>query len=221
MGPIALPRSGPLQFAKNDTIDPNMTQSIKEAGVITAEDVKQQVNAYIESLFNERIQEADALHPRYTTLWKATQTLFKSGGKRMRPYLVMLAYTAYGGDQTDAILPAAVSQELLHQAMLIHDDIIDRDTVRYGTKNVSGQYVDDYLSILKEHDARHFADGAAVIAGDFLLSEAFFQLNQIPIDGALKRKAYQSLHTSVFKVVGGELLDTEASFYTPATILLG
>lgn len=51
------------------------------------------------------------------------------GGKRLRPLICILAAEAVGGDREDA-LPAAIAIELVHNASLIHDDIIDENTVR-------------------------------------------------------------------------------------------
>lgn len=48
------------------------------------------------------------------------------------------------GSFSDTIIPVAAAQELVHTAMLVHDDIIDEDTVRHGTKNISGRYMDTY-----------------------------------------------------------------------------
>jgi len=53
------------------------------------------------------------------------------GGKMMRPSICIAATRAFGGRLEDA-LPSAVSLELLHNAMLIHDDIEDESEVRRG-----------------------------------------------------------------------------------------
>lgn len=51
------------------------------------------------------------------------------GGKAIRPSLVLLASRAVGGTAEQAI-PAAVAVELVHNFCLVHDDIMDGDTVR-------------------------------------------------------------------------------------------
>ncbi len=65
------------------------------------------------------------------------------GGKRFRPALVVGAFRALGGDVRDS--PArcstvAAAFELLHTAFVIHDDLIDGDTVRRGVPNVAGEF---------------------------------------------------------------------------------
>ncbi len=54
-----------------------------------------------------------------------------TSGKKIRPILTVLSHQAVGGGVGDAI-PLAIAIELTHNATLIHDDIIDGDTVRRG-----------------------------------------------------------------------------------------
>jgi len=80
------------------------------------------------------------------------------GGKRIRPVLALASAEAVGGD-VDAILPAAVSLELIHTYSLIHDDLpaMDNDDYRRGR--------------LSNHKV--FGEANAILAGDALLTYAF------------------------------------------------
>jgi geranylgeranyl pyrophosphate synthase len=62
-----------------------------------------------------------------------------SGGKRVRPLLLLTACAAAGGDEDDA-LDAAVAVELLHASSLIHDDIMDDSAMRRGRQTVHALY---------------------------------------------------------------------------------
>lgn len=62
-----------------------------------------------------------------------------TGGKRLRPIIVLLAYDSVGGQGGDP-LPAAVAVELAHMESLIHDDIIDGDGVRRDAKAFHAKY---------------------------------------------------------------------------------
>jgi len=79
-----------------------------------------------------------------------------AGGKRVRPAVTVLACEAVGGDPTDAV-DFAVGVELVHNASLVVDDIIDRSAVRRGTP--SAWATSGY--------------GPAIVASDGLLGEAF------------------------------------------------
>ncbi len=85
------------------------------------------------------------------------EELVLSGGKRVRPALILLVYRAAGGrDPSDAIdVGAAI--ELIHSATLLHDDILDRAPTRRG-----------HPSALARH-----GEALTLVAGDFLFSRAF------------------------------------------------
>ncbi|SFR34433.1 polyprenyl synthetase family protein [Halogeometricum limi] len=83
-----------------------------------------------------------------------------AGGKRVRPAVTILACEACGGDAETAV-DFAVAIELVHNASLVIDDIIDRSDVRRGTPSAWAQY----------------GYGPAIIASDGLLGEAFALLS--------------------------------------------
>ncbi|GAB3683824.1 polyprenyl synthetase family protein [Salinarchaeum chitinilyticum] len=79
-----------------------------------------------------------------------------AGGKRVRPMVTILACEAAGGEPEDAV-DFGVGVELVHNASLVIDDIIDRSEVRRGTDSA-------WLA---------FGHGPAIVASDGLLGEAF------------------------------------------------
>jgi len=84
-----------------------------------------------------------------------------AGGKRVRPAVTVLACEACGGDP-EAAVDFAVAIELVHNASLVIDDIIDRSDVRRGTTSAWAEY----------------GYGPAIIASDGLLGEAFALLSR-------------------------------------------
>jgi len=180
---------------------------------LTQAAVKQLTDTLLKSYCLERSQHAQRIDERYALLWKSVQTLLLSGGKRFRPYMLLLAYTAYSKDDSiEGILPAIIAQEILHSAMLIHDDIIDRDTIRYGVKNITGQYEDSYATLLSDTSERyHMATSAAILAGDMLLSDSHRLIWEITKPVEVLRQTDAILSKAIFDVIGGELLDTEAA----------
>jgi geranylgeranyl diphosphate synthase type I len=83
-----------------------------------------------------------------------------AGGKRVRPAVTILACEACGGDPDEAV-DFAVSIELVHNASLVIDDIIDRSDIRRGTSSAWSAY----------------GYGPAIVASDGLLGEAFALLS--------------------------------------------
>lgn len=89
-------------------------------------------------------------------LYEAAHHLIFAGGKRLRSLVTLLCCEAVGGS-IEKVLPITVAAELLQTASLIHDDIIDKDELRRGVPTVHTKY---------GHDI-------AILAGDFLISQAF------------------------------------------------
>jgi len=176
-------------------------------------DVQTLVQDALREFFNDRCEAARQIDPHYHTLWQSLSSLGLSGGKRIRPYIIMLTYQGLTDDPVESILPIAVSQELLHLAMLIHDDIVDRDSIRYGVPNISGRYEEYYSPFLKDPDERrHFADGSALIAGDLIISSAYAYVLGSNLKAEKKSLAQRILTDAIFNVTAGQLLDTEATF---------
>ena len=88
--------------------------------------------------------------------------IVESGGKRLRPLLVLLSAMAndYRGEQHVA---AAAVIEFIHTATLLHDDVVDVSALRRGRQTVNSQW----------------GNAPSVLVGDFLYSRAFQMLVEI------------------------------------------
>lgn len=64
-------------------------------------------------------------------LYQPIQYALTLGGKRLRPAMMLMAYNLWH-DQVQSILPQACAMEMYHNFTLLHDDIMDRATVRRG-----------------------------------------------------------------------------------------
>lgn len=172
---------------------------------------KTAVNTVLKDFFADKSAAAKRLDQDYYRLWDITGRFVLSGGKRLRPHLCIMAYQAFGGSDPQSVINVAAAQELLHVCLLIHDDIIDRDFVRYGIPNISGQYQTLYdTPDLPAANTTHLANGAALLAGDLLLSEAYGLIADSQLTPQQIKLAQQELRAAMFHVAGGELLDTEA-----------
>lgn len=172
------------------------------------------VDTYLKLLFAERKASAGQVDPSYSALWEAIEQVAMAGGKRLRPYLVVVGY----GGLDEKIVDVAAAWECLHIALLMHDDVIDQDFVRHGHHNVSGLYRDTYARSTDGQRAAHYANSAAILAGDLLLAEAYRLVHAASFEDSIRRQAMQELHTALFEVMGGELIDVEASFVRDTTI---
>lgn len=169
------------------------------------------VNTYLDAYLNRKNLAARDIHPRYETLWREIARI--SGfGKRLRPYMVLLAYRAFGGTEPSRIVPAAVACELLHISMLIHDDIIDRDLLRHNQPTIQKTYETRYAGEVSDPRVRrHNALSAALLAGDLLLSEGRSLITKVEAPAEAVRHAGHAYDEALFEVAGGELLDVESA----------
>lgn len=82
--------------------------------------------------------------------------LIAAGGKRLRPSLTVAAAAAGDAAASEEVLLGGVAVELVHQASLYHDDVMDEATTRRGVQSVNDRW----------------GNLVAVVAGDFLLARA-------------------------------------------------
>lgn len=94
-------------------------------------------------------------------LYEPVDYVLSSGGKRVRPMLMLLCYGLYR-DDFDAIMPAVIGLETYHNHTLLHDDLMDRADVRHGRPTVH----------------RKWDDNTAVLSGDVMLIRAFRHVMQ-------------------------------------------
>ncbi|MFN2434147.1 MAG: polyprenyl synthetase family protein [Nitrososphaeraceae archaeon] len=129
-------------------------------------------------------------------LYDASRTYLASGGKKLRPFMVIKSCEMFAGMEERA-LPAAAAVELIHNFSLIHDDIMDNDDIRHGISTVHKKYG---LPI-------------ALIAGDILFSKAFqvlsLQAKSVGHDDNIIAEMNRILSTSCVHVCEGQALDIQ------------
>jgi geranylgeranyl pyrophosphate synthase len=139
----------------------------------------------------ERLQQVAASHGEILAGF-ASETL-SAGGKRLRP---MLVFICAGDGHDDALVRAGAAVELLHTATLVHDDVLDRATLRRGRPTV-------------------FARGGAAAAtatGDLLFSRAFAELTATGSADAVR-----VLSSASSALARGELMQREDAWADDVT----
>jgi geranylgeranyl pyrophosphate synthase len=98
------------------------------------EEKRKIVNEHIDEILSSGFEQNEASElVRYT---------FKTGGKRLRPIMVLLSAESVGGKEKSA-LNAAVAVEFVHAASLIFDDLIDKDRYRRSAPTLNAAFNDD------------------------------------------------------------------------------
>lgn len=172
--------------------------------VILVNNDRQSFNQYMNEVSDRIASELTNVLP---DSWNVPESLSKSmsyslmaGGKRLRPLLVIAACEA-GGGSTEAAIPVACAVEMVHTYSLVHDDLpaMDDDDFRRG----------------KPTNHKVFGEATAILAGDALLTHAFYMVVQssrrfgIPADRVLSIVEDLAEYAGPRGMVGGQAADME------------
>jgi geranylgeranyl diphosphate synthase type I len=120
----------------------------------------------------KREEAVAAGSPETLELIDGVGQLATQGGKRLRPALVYYTYRACGGAADEEVLPLALSTELLHTYLLIHDDIMDHAEIRRGLPAAHVRFSEAHRTHGFHGDADDFGRSAAILLGDLAQSWA-------------------------------------------------
>lgn len=124
----------------------------------------EKIGAYFDTVIEKTAKE----DPLVEEAVRHMRELVLAGGKRLRAAFMYYGYLGAGGTEEDKILETAVSVELIHAFLLVHDDIIDRDDLRHGVATLHRRYADFGKRNFPGKDAEHFGNAIAIIMGDML-----------------------------------------------------
>jgi len=178
-------------------------------------DFKVTFDGILDNYVGEKINEAKKLlnNPKLNKYVEYIETFIFSGGKRIRPYGLRIAYKGFGGQDEKAILNFGIMFELFHTMALIHDDIIDQSEKRHNIPTIH-QYID---SILEKSD-EHVAQGQAILIGDLIISRVYelrYKHHEFPED--LLLEARKNVHEMIEEVILGQMIDVDMMSGKPAS----
>jgi len=124
------------------------------------------------------------LHSDVVLIDQVANYIIASGGKRLRPVLVIVAARACGYEGSDHIKAAAII-EFIHTATLLHDDVVDASALRRGQETANTVWGNE----------------ASVLVGDFLYSRAFQMMVEIG-----RMRIMQILADATNTIAEGEVL---------------
>ncbi len=126
----------------------------------------------------------DRLHSEVALVNQIGEYIVNSGGKRLRPALVLLSAQAFGYSGKHHYDLAAVV-EFIHTATLLHDDVVDESELRRGRETANTL----------------FGNAASVLVGDFLYSRAFQMMVNVG-----EMRVMQTLADATNVIAEGEVL---------------
>src|SRR3989338_2463076 len=151
--------------------------------------IQKEIDKEIARFFNRKIKEATAVLEKEVLNWLREYSLRKA--KRIRAILVNYGYYLAGGKNKKAIFKTSIFIELIHNYLLIHDDIIDKDKMRRGRKT---------LHVLHGSDM-------AIVIGDMASAMAYAILSCAPFPAKNKVLAVAKLNETLYSTGYGQMLD--------------
>ncbi|MCA9409364.1 MAG: polyprenyl synthetase family protein [Candidatus Omnitrophica bacterium] len=170
------------------------------------EQIRTKIDNSLES-FMERIKKDYKLHLVSPVLYESIREFSLRKGKRIRPLLLILCYQGYCPNNKripSSLYNASTCIELLHNFMLIHDDIIDRSNLRRGKPTLHKLL--EKMAKTKEQQKLGFDLG--IIAGDIVYAlaiDAFLSIKEAP--ERKERALKYFIQTAAFTAMG-EFIDT-------------
>ena len=151
------------------------------------EQILQPVSSDIEDLESQIISD---IKTDISLLNNVTEHIIGSGGKRLRPTLVLLGAEMFTG-VNEQVMQAAKVIEYLHTATLLHDDVVDGAETRRARQAV----------------CRIWGNEASVLSGDYLFAMAFYQLTKMR-----NAEVLRLMSETTTRMARGELLQLTRSF---------
>lgn len=132
-------------------------------------------------------------------LYAPIEYTLASGGKRLRPQLVLLGAELFGAESKKA-MPAALAIEVFHNFTLLHDDVMDKAAVRRGKPTVHVRW----------------NDNTAILSGDQMMIEAYRLLAQLP--DTLLPTTLRLFNKMATEICEGQQYDMEFETRTDVTL---
>ena len=137
-----------------------------------------------------------------------------SGGKRLRPYSVYLAYKLFGGKNDKEIIKFGAIFEILHAMLLIHDDIIDEAEKRHNIQSFH-KYITSILP--KKNNNWHIWQWQTIVVGDLILAWVYELIYQnYKFENKLLLEVRKNIHEMIQEVILGQMIDVDMTTWNEA-----
>jgi geranylgeranyl diphosphate synthase, type I len=170
------------------------------------EEIETALSAALDRLLPRLVTHHDALGPVADEL-----RAFLSGGKRIRPVLLLLGYEAALGEDRRRVLGPALALELLHTCALVHDDVIDQASTRRGRPTVHHAFARVHRESGWAGAPMAYGEAVAILVGDlaFVHADELFLDAEVPAERLLA--GLRHFGTLREEVMAGQYLDLHAA----------
>ncbi|MDD5691986.1 MAG: polyprenyl synthetase family protein [Candidatus Omnitrophica bacterium] len=137
-------------------------------------------------------------------LFKSIKEFILRPGKRIRPVLFCIGYLGFSPKAPPGLFRSALSLELLHDFMLVHDDIIDKSDTRRGKPSLHA-LLNRYLLPAKK--AKFNGEDLGIVAGDVMYSMALDAFLSVKEDARRKEDTLRNLISAALYTGSGEFIE--------------
>lgn len=161
--------------------------------------IEQELAAYIRD-----IDKTYCLNKLSPILFSNIKEFILRDGKRIRPILFCIAYRGYSGKTPPGLYRSALSLELLHDFMLVHDDIIDKSDTRRGKPSMHSQ-LNRCLKTGK--NIKFNGEDLSIVIGDVMYAMALDAFLAVKENPARKELILRKLISAAFYTGCGEFIE--------------
>jgi geranylgeranyl diphosphate synthase type I len=172
-----------------------------------AGDLRERVDKALHEFLYDAMPAVTSIGEELTPLVKATEAFLLHGGKRLRPAFCYWGHRAAGAPDSEPIIRAAGSLELLQACALMHDDVIDRSDTRRGAPSVHRRFAAMHRAEEWRGDPESFGQAAAILLGDLALIWSDAMLTKSGFDAEALQRALPVWDAMRIEVMCGQYLD--------------
>jgi geranylgeranyl diphosphate synthase type I len=167
--------------------------------------LKKDIDAELASFLKNAANKLD-LKGSSALLYSGIKNFIERSGKRIRPILLLISYQGYTKRKTFSykkLLRCSLSLELLHDFLLVHDDIIDRSSIRRGEPTLHKLF-NAKLNMPAENN---LGSNLGIVAGDVIFALAISALLSFNEKSSRKEQALLEFSKTAAQAGMGEFAD--------------
>jgi geranylgeranyl diphosphate synthase, type I len=164
--------------------------------------IKKQLNSAFSSYMSDRMRKY-ALRSESPFLEKTMRSFLRNPGKQLRSLLFILSYLGYSHKRVRGLFRCAAAFELLHECMLIHDDIIDNSDIRRDACSLHKELELKTPFLSSYHHDFNNGKKLALLVGDMLYALAIDAFLSIDAEQECKERALKEfIHHAFYAGIG-------------------
>lgn len=156
------------------------------------------------SIYIRGIDKAYSLSRISPVLFRSIKEFISRKGKRVRPMLFVVGYLGFAKKPAPGLYRSAISLELLHDFMLVHDDIIDKSDTRRGKPSMHAM-LNKYIEGRK--NIKFSGQDLTIVIGDVMFAMAMHSFLSIKENPRRKEASLRKLIEAAFYTGSGEFIE--------------